>query len=621
MSTKAKPFASLRGHYGRRSLRKHIVEEWNKHADAGHKRPSGEPFKRIDDSKELPRKLPADFKEGKMPPGPVCIIGAGVAGLYLGYTIQKYNRENPTQTIEYEILEGSNRIGGRLYTKHFPGPTPHNYYDAGAMRIPGLKSMEFVVAFMEELGVPLADYGYSANNTPDLYFNTDDFNTTGIDKLFDMAMQPFMTMIEQALETEDWEHAMEQLFKITEPWSTRNWLAQELNWPQSQINMAEMLNTSTGNFDQALTETVIDYYDFNNASELRWFRAEGGMVEFAKALESYSSVYIRPFRHVTDITYDERIQNTPMEVTWETNGQAQSKRYATVFCTTSLPCLQHINPFGPLDNPSLGIQLSQNQQIAIRSLHYDLSVKVAIKFTESWWIQDCQIGTVAPHGGSGSTDLPIRTVVYPSWYDGPGVPAVLLASYTWSQDSTRIGALAKDPVALRRQVVEDLARLHYPVNQIITPKFLEDRIMSIDICDWNTDPYTGGAFALFGPSQFQVLYPSITTPAANGRFHICGEHASAHHAWIAGSMSSVIQALAIYANTHRANTLVDWLDKLEFKGKEGVVRLLDTIDEIELGSNGTSHLLAELGKAGYKHEKLERADKSQKPPRHHPVRF
>lgn len=44
---------------------------------------------------------------------PVGIIGAGVSGLYIGMMLESLG-------IKYEIMEGSDRIGGRLFTYNFP---------------------------------------------------------------------------------------------------------------------------------------------------------------------------------------------------------------------------------------------------------------------------------------------------------------------------------------------------------------------------------------------------------------------------------------------------------------------------------------------------------------------
>jgi monoamine oxidase len=47
-------------------------------------------------------------------------------------------------SIPYEILEASDRVGGRVYTYDFPADstTAHNYYDVGAMRIPDVPAMK-----------------------------------------------------------------------------------------------------------------------------------------------------------------------------------------------------------------------------------------------------------------------------------------------------------------------------------------------------------------------------------------------------------------------------------------------------------------------------------------------
>lgn len=101
-------------------------------------------------------------------------------------------------------------------------------------------------------------------------------------------------------------------------------------------------------------------------------------------------------------------------------GDDVREGYSTVFNTAPLGCV------GRMDLTKLDLHPSQKD--AIRSLHYDGSVKVALKFSEPWWITKCGIKS----GGVSSTDLPLRTCVYPSYnlHDGEHKPAVLLASYT-----------------------------------------------------------------------------------------------------------------------------------------------------------------------------------------------
>ena len=53
---------------------------------------------------------------------PVGILGAGVSGLYIAMMLDDLG-------IKYEIMEGSGRTGGRLYTHNFPkNPGKYQYY-------------------------------------------------------------------------------------------------------------------------------------------------------------------------------------------------------------------------------------------------------------------------------------------------------------------------------------------------------------------------------------------------------------------------------------------------------------------------------------------------------------
>lgn len=64
----------------------------------------------------------------------VCIVGAGIAGLYSAMILDHLN-------IPYDILEAAPRPGGRILTHYF-STKKHDYYDIGAMRFPNVPPME-----------------------------------------------------------------------------------------------------------------------------------------------------------------------------------------------------------------------------------------------------------------------------------------------------------------------------------------------------------------------------------------------------------------------------------------------------------------------------------------------
>jgi Flavin containing amine oxidoreductase len=61
--------------------------------------------------------------------------------------------------------------------------------------------------------------------------------------------------------------------------------------------------------------------------------------------------------------------------------------------------------------------------------------------------------------------------------------------------------------------------------------------------DWQNDPYTRGAFALFDPGQFYEMFPAISRPAGGGYLHFAGEAMSVHHAWISGAIASAYRSV------------------------------------------------------------------------------
>lgn len=109
--------------------------------------------------------LPVKYSHGStFLKSPVCIIGAGMAGLYAAMHLDKMG-------IDYEIFEASDRPGGRVYTHHFPETSEkktYDYYDVGAMRFPRIKIMDRTFALFRELGLErdgkLIPYIMSADN-------------------------------------------------------------------------------------------------------------------------------------------------------------------------------------------------------------------------------------------------------------------------------------------------------------------------------------------------------------------------------------------------------------------------------------------------------------------------
>lgn len=602
--------------------------------------PSG-PFNLPRDVQPVPGSHPDDGSHGLPEPGGfrgigpdepisapeehrICIIGAGVTGLYIAMILDSLGIPG----LEYDILEASNRTGGRLYTHYF-SDTPHDYYDIGAMRFPKITIMDTTFELFKKLKIPLIPYylnhestkppGKGSVNCPTMLNDKtvidgeepvpDPFGVSvanggsvpndtvdNVTNLLDEAFGPFKDEMAKGFENGF------KILKKYDEYSTREFLKNppppEKDWkPWTKhdfftIQWLETNNTSTNLFEQAFSESVIDSFDFASPEETQveeWKCIDGGTTLVSDAMESIIKQPIQHCKRVHKVTQDPRSKEITISVIGEPEGSRAP--YTTVFNTTSLACLQRID--------LTSLQLHPTQKDAIRSLHYDDSAKVAIKFEYPWWITQCGITT----GGIASTDIPLRTCVYPSYNinDDPKDSSILLCSYTWSQDASRIGSLIarrspEDETELRELMFDNLARLHLKNFQSHWPdpdnrpnltqvrRIISGAYVSHHAFSWSHDPFTSGAFALFGPGQFTNLYPYLSRPAADSRFHICGEASSAHHAWIVGSLDSALASVYRFARRFKM-----WDVKAALKEKWG------TPEELEDDVDGTLHLQVALG--------------------------
>ncbi|KAL6914810.1 hypothetical protein FSST1_012570 [Fusarium sambucinum] len=477
--------------------------------------------------------------------GRVAIVGAGATGLYLAMML-KYLKIN-----NVDIYEASDRIGGRCYTYNFPddGDSPHNYYDIGAMRIPEIPAMQSTLSLIKELDLPKEPYVLNANCEPQMHYYSNDPADAPSGKVYEERIKKIIEKLGQ-----NWNEEFKALIDGDDDnYSTRAWLMHtDPKLTYEQTEEAESAETSTGLFDQAFIESLCDYSDFQAATGKPWWRLEGGMSivtdKMTECLEDkkwapHNPVSFKVKTSTPVVAMSESESSDKIEVTLA--GAKKPENYDMVFNTTAMGPLQRMDISGLV--PGFGLPGYQKKVLTgIRALSYDRACKVAIKFKTRWWKDMYKTSTTDDTiGGVSSTDLSVSNVVYPSWDDGDK-PAVLMVSYSWAQDATRMGALIpdyskQDPCiddTVVTQSLQDLVKLWSKSDPTITVDFLRSQYVTHHAYAWSHDPYTGGAFALFGPGQFKYMYPEFQHILCGGKFAICGEALSPHHAWISGALDS-----------------------------------------------------------------------------------
>uniref|UniRef100_A0A0D2XYM7 Amine oxidase domain-containing protein n=1 Tax=Fusarium oxysporum (strain Fo5176) TaxID=660025 RepID=A0A0D2XYM7_FUSOF len=486
------------------------------------------------------------------------IIGAGVAGLFTAMVFDWLNEqcEKEGLKIEYDIMEAAkmNRLGGRLYTHRF-SYGEHDYYDVGAMRFPNNTIMKRTFQLFNYIGLKPGKGGLipyyigDEDNVCPTYFN--DVSSVGNvwtaeaddpfkinEGLPDKAKIPVHEALEDFIKV-----AAEKFKKAVDendekgPETTKLWA---LLMEADKLSTRQFL--ASGDGDRKKREGIpkdnsgpIPEGPGYNYNTIEWLESA-----------TYQVVAI-------DAQVEERRKRKPkdytsMKIRINKNQVVKEKEYFAVFNSTTLGALQR------MDLKDAGLLWGTKQ--AIRALGYGASCKVGIKFETAWWQK-------APFnikkGGIAHTDLPLRVCVYPSYniesnegqdWD-PNKPAVLLCSYTWGQDAQRIGSLIspetpKNEEQLLSVLLHDLALLHskqsdYTYDQLLA--LLKDQYQDHHAYDWYRDENMSGAFAYFGPSQFSNMWSEIIKPNAYGQLYLIGEASSSHHAWIVGTLESVIRAV------------------------------------------------------------------------------
>ncbi|KAH0424148.1 l-amino acid oxidase [Colletotrichum camelliae] len=529
----------------------------------------------------------------------VGIIGAGAAGLYAAILLDSLG-------IEYDIHEVSDRIGGRIYTYRFDqemwanstpaDPAYYDYYDVGAMRFPPMPYMDRVIGnkswslipyinqrVAEQHQVVKKPYIFKADNTfrrfNDITAQLQDPNSAspsrynvdipGDNPPFEAssASDVWATQVKTLTDalSVDFTSGFDLLMQY-DSMTAREFLL-DRNFTNSEIDWLETVNDATGHYDMySMSQAVLEQWIFSSADINNWSLINGGMDMLTKGMTLVAKNKPILNNKVTDIG-----KNSDGTLKVVVNS-TQEFDYAHVISTVPLGALQIIN--------TTELDLSYSQKSAIRTLQYDPSTKIGLKFKSRWWEN---LSTGAFKGGQSFTDLPIRRCVYPSYgVDVPGVENVgtMIASYVWGQDSSRLGSYLNphnpttqapfQPESVNTLVdftLRDLAELNG-----VSHEFILSQYEGYHVYNWYGSAYSNGAFAIFGPGQFSSVLPWLMMPAANGHMHFAGEALSSGHAWIIGAVNSAWRTVYEILST----------EGLEDKKKEFIDKW-NIIDEVDMG--------------------------------------
>ncbi len=488
----------------------------------------------------------ANHQQGKR----VTILGAGIAGLVAAYELERLGHQ-------VDIIEGSSRIGGRIWTHRFGNARESAYGELGAMRIP--REHSYVLHYIREMGldnklckfVTVFEEENAFMNIQGQVFRMKDAPRIFQQRYFHIFSDPrysentklfaawFKTIVDtispgnlrHILECDLWAKLMDEMERLDlRPYFQDNGETIDLH---GFIKANPVLRAKCSKaLDMFLSDILVE-----TSHDL--LQLEGGMDQLVNHLAAAIKSPIALNQKVVGLDVGE----DGVKVSFLKEGRLHARHCDYVLCTIPFSLVRQMDLSG-FDNDKLAV---------IRNTVYCSATKVLFHCAQPFW-QKYGIS-----GGASFSDEGIRQIYYPSVKSHPHQSSTLLASYTIGDDADCLGMMSAPD---RYEYVKNAVSKLHP--EIAQPGMILD---AAAIAWGNYDWSAGGCSIPWGgnitsESNHHIHYLEAARPQKTLFF--AGEHCSRFPAWLQGAIESSLEAVYdIVAHQPAQKTDVRSVNKLK----------------------------------------------------------
>ena len=439
----------------------------------------------------------------------VAVVGAGLAGLSAADVLRKAGRP-------VVVLEARERAGGRVLTIRAPF-ADGLHAEAGPSRIAGVH--QAVLKAARAFGLTLTPYESSQGSSVVAINGRAATGEEIVRGALTLDLKPEERALVPAALLDRYVGTLpdDLASPATTAQSWARWRSyDQVTWPEwlrlrGASADAIRLMSLGGDSSNLSALYILRQFAMLRQSTQR-YKIQGGMDLLPRAMASSLGDIVRYDAPVLRVTRESGggqgpSAKTRFRVDYRSNARVESLTASHVIF--AVPCTT-------LRDIELRPRLSRLKERAIADLQYYGSVRVLLQTKSRFW-------TFTNLNGSARTERATET-----W------------DSTYDQMTTRRGILAVNTGGAAARAVVDmtpdesvkfgigLAADAFPA---IGSQFEKGVVQR-----WASEPWSRGAFAVFGPSQMSALMPEIARPERG--MHFAGEHTSSWTGWMEGALQS-----------------------------------------------------------------------------------